>query len=283
LDFLCGIAAPRAARRIWARIMREEFGAKTDRACLLRGGEHAWGNAYLRMTANRPVNNIVRETIEALIQACASGQLTGSFPFDEPLGLGHSPEAQQVRRDLERILFHEAKLGTTVDPFAGSYAIEALTDEIEATTLAELAKVEDLGGAIAAVESGYYREQIAAHAWAQQRALETGDDVWVGVSEFTGPDEIDVQVARTPEYAGERLETAEARQKQALDALRAERDGDAARTAVDALATAAKDPAVNLMPSLIECALAYATIGEMCAALRDVWGSADYSTVSVLS
>jgi methylmalonyl-CoA mutase N-terminal domain/subunit len=283
LDFLRGIAAPRAARRIWARIMREEFGATTDRACLLRGGEHAWGNAYLRMTATRPVNNIVRETIEALIQACASGQLTGSFPFDEPLGLGHSPEAQQIRRDLERILFHEAKLGTTVDPFAGSYAIEALTDEIEATTLAELAKVEDMGGAIAAVESGYYREQIAAHAWAQQRALETGEDVWVGVSEFTGPDEIDVQVARTPEYAGERLETAEARQKEALDALRAERDGTAAATAVGALAKAAQDPSVNLMPLLIECALAYATIGEICGALREVWGSADYSTVSVLS
>jgi methylmalonyl-CoA mutase N-terminal domain/subunit len=282
LDFLRGIAAPRAARRIWARIMREEFGAKTDRACLLRGGEHAWGNAYLRMTANRPVNNIVRETIEALIQACASGQLTGSFPFDEPLGLGHSPEAQQVRRDLERILYHEAKLGTTVDPFAGSYAIESLTDEIEATTLAELAKVEELGGAIAAVESGYYKEQIAAHAWAQQRALETGDDVWVGVTEFTGPDEIDVAVARTPEYPSERLETAEARQCEALARLRAERDDAAVRTSLDALAKGAKESEGNLMPLLIDCALAYATIGEMCGVLRGVWGSADYSPVSVL-
>ena len=282
LDFLRGIAAPRAARRIWARIMREEFGAKTDRACLLRGGEHAWGNAYLRMTANRPVNNIVRETVEAIIQACASGQLTGSFPFDEPLGLGHSPEAQQVRRDLERILFHEAKLGTTVDPFAGSYAIESLTDEIEATTLAELAKVEDMGGAIAAVESGYYREQIAAHAWAQQRALETGDDVWVGVTDFTGPDEIDVTVARTPEYPSERLETAEARQREALARLREDRDDATVRTTLDALAKGAKNSSVNLLPLLIDCALAYATIGEMCGVLRDLWGSADYSPVSVL-
>ena len=275
LDFLRGIAAPRAARRMWARIMREEFGATSDRACMMRGGEHAWGNAYLRMTTNRPVNNIVRETVEAIIQATASGQLTGSFPFDEPLGLGHSMEAQQVRRDLERILFYEAKLGTVLDPFAGSYVIESLTDQIEADTLTELAAVEALGGAVAAVESGYYHDRIAASAWRQQRALETGEDTWVGVNDFTGDDEIDVQVQLTPEYPSDRLESAESRQREALAALRRERDGRAVTVALHGLESAVKNPSVNVIPAMIECASVYATLGEMCDVLRDhlgVWG-----------
>lgn len=272
LDFFRGVAAPRAARRIWARIMREEFGAETDRACLLRGGEHAWGNAYLRMTAVRPVNNIVRETLEAIISATASGQHTGSFPFDEPLGLGHSPEAQQVRRDLERILYHEAKLGARLDPFAGSYLVESLTDEIEARTLEELEHVEKLGGAVAAVETGHYRDRIAASAWRAQRDLETGDEVWVGVNAFTGPDEIDVQVARTPEYAGERLETAEARQVAGLTELRRTREQRAVADTLRALDAAVADPARNVIPAMIDCASAYVTLGEMCDVLRDHFG-----------
>ncbi|MGH3756854.1 methylmalonyl-CoA mutase family protein [Actinophytocola sp.] len=275
LDFLRGIAAPRAARRMWARIMREEFGAKSDRACLLRGGEHAWGNAYLRMTTTRPINNIVRETVEAIIQATASGQLSGSFPFDEPLGLGHSREAQQVRRDLERILFHEAKLGATLDPFAGSYVIEALTDEIEADTLDALERVEQRGGAIAAVESGYYRDRIASNAWDQQRAMEVGDDVWVGVNAFTGEDELDVEVKLTPEYPGEKLASAEERQCAALRELRAERDDAAVAATLRALEKAARDERHNVMPELIDCALAYATVGEICDVLRDCFGLAD--------
>jgi methylmalonyl-CoA mutase, N-terminal domain len=280
MNFFRGIAAPRAARRIWARIMREEFGAQTDRACLLRGGEHAWGNAYLRMTSARPVNNIVRETVEAMIQACASGQLTGSFPFDEPLGLGHSPEAQQVRRDLERILYYEAKVGSTLDPFAGSYLIESLTDEIEETTLEELARVEEIGGAVAAVETGYYHGQIAQAAWQQQRLLESGEETWVGVNRFTGPDEIDVGVERTPEYPSDRLETAEERARDALSALRAERDETAVSRSLEQLGAAIDDPAVNLMPPLVECALAYATVGEMCDVMRSRWGSADSAGIA---
>jgi methylmalonyl-CoA mutase N-terminal domain/subunit len=275
LAFFRGIAAPRAARRIWARIMREEFGARTERVCLLRGGEHAWGNSYLRMTASRPINNIARETVEALIQACASGQLSGSFPFDEPLGLGHSPEAQQVRRDMERILYYEAKVGDTLDPFAGSYLIESLTDEIEATTLQHLAEVEDLGGAVAAVESGFYHQQIAENAWQEQARLEDGSETWVGVNAFTSDDEIDVQVQRTPEYPSDRLETAEERACDALARLRSERDSTAVARTLGALATAVRDEAANLVPYFIDCALAYATIGEMCDVLRDAWGTAD--------
>jgi methylmalonyl-CoA mutase, N-terminal domain len=272
LEFFKGIAAPRAARRIWARIMREEFGATSDRACMLRGGEHAWGNAYLRMTAARPVNNIVRETLEAVIQGSASGQLTGSFPFDEPLGLGHSPEAQQVRRDMERILFYEAKLGSTLDPFAGSYLIESLTDQIEADTLRELETVEQLGGAVAAVETGYYRDRIAASAWRQQQALEIGDETWVGVNAFTGDDEMDVPVQVTPEYASERLDSAGDRQKQNLRAVRRERDGRAVADALRDLEAAAGHNETNVIPAMIDCALAYASIGEMCDVLRDRFG-----------
>jgi methylmalonyl-CoA mutase, N-terminal domain len=274
MDFFRGVAAPRAARRIWARLVRDRFGAKNDRSCLLRGGEHAWGNAYLRLSRSRPVINIVRETVEAMIQGMASGQLTGSFPFDEALRLGHSPEALQVRRDLERILYHEAKIGQHLDPFAGSYLIESLTDEIEQEVLDELAVVEQMGGAVAAVETGYYRRRIAEHAWEQQRRLEDGEDVWVGVSRYTGPEEIDVQVTLTPEYPPEQVESAEERQVAALAQRKRGRDGRRVAGTLRDLETALRTDR-NVMPPLIEGALAGATIGEMCRVMRDVLGNAD--------
>ncbi|GAC1324172.1 MAG: methylmalonyl-CoA mutase family protein [Mycobacteriales bacterium] len=278
LRFLEGVAAPRAARRMWARIMREEFGAKTDRACLLRGGEHAWGNSYTKMTSRRYINNIVRVTIEAMIQACASGEVTGGLsPFDEPLGLGHSIEAQQVSRDIQRIILHEARLGDVLDPLGGSYAVEKMTDEIEARTRAELDHVEGNGGALWGVESGYYRSSIAASAWDSQRRLEDGEEVWVGVNRFKGPEEVDVHVERTPEYDPELLLTAEERQVASLAALRRERDdGRVHRTLAD-LRAAAGNESVNVIGPMVECALAYATIGEICDVLRDVFGEAIYT------
>lgn len=276
LRFLYGIAAPRAARRIWARIMREEFGAKDDRTCLLRGGEHAWGNAYLKMCVQRPVNNIVRATLEGLIQAFAGGEISGGYPFDEPLGLGHSIEAQQVARDLSRILQHEAGAAEYLDPLAGSYVVESLTDQIERETLEELARVEKLGGAISAVETGYYRSAIARSAWEAQRRVESGEDVWVGVNRFTGPDEITVNIDRTSEYELDRLENAEPRQIAAVRQLRRERDQRHVGVSLETLRSAAGRSSANLVPPLIECALAYATIGEICDVLRDVFGEADY-------
>ncbi|WP_249010648.1 methylmalonyl-CoA mutase family protein [Conexibacter sp. DBS9H8] len=278
LAFLPGVAAPRAARRIWARIMREEFGAKLDRTCLLRGGEHAWGNAYTKMTAHRYINNIVRATIEAMIQATASGEVTGGLsPFDEPLGLGHSIEAQQVSRDIKRIIFHEAKLGRTLDPLGGSYAVEKLTREIEERTLAEMETVAKGGGAIWGVESGHYRAAIAQSAWEHQSELENGQEVWVGVNGYTSDQEIDVEVNRTPEYDPALLATAEERQKAELMALRRERDDRLVAATLTALKQAARDPGANLIPPMIECALAYATIGQICHVLREQFGEAMYS------
>lgn len=252
--------------------MRERFGAKEDRSCILRGGEHAWGNAYLRMTTQRPVNNIVREAVEAIIQGTASGQHTGSFPYDEPLGLGHSIEAQQIRRDLERILHYEAGISDYVDPFAGSYVIESLTDEIEANILEELQVVRDMGGAAAAVDNGYYKQQIGDAAWASQQLLETGQDVWVGVNRFTGPDEVEVAVQRTSEYDEDLLESAEERQKVSLAELRRTREGAQVAASLRELEQVARKPGENIMPALIECAKAYATIGEICGVLRSEFG-----------
>lgn len=277
MNFLYGVAAPRAARRIWARIMREEFGAKDDRTCILRGGEHAWGNAYMKMSVSRPVNNIIRATVEALIQAFASGEVSGGHPFDEPLGLGHSIEAQQISRDVARILRHEARVGDYLDPLAGSYVIETLTDQVERETLEELERVESLGGPVAAVESGYYRSVIAQSAWESQRRIESGEEVWVGVNEFNGPDEIDVKIERTSEYDAERLESAEARQIEALRHLRRERNDTEVGRTLKALHAAATDEGTNLLPPLIDCALAYATIGQICDVLRDVFGEAAYT------
>jgi methylmalonyl-CoA mutase, N-terminal domain len=278
LAFLPGVAAPRAARRIWARIMREEFGARADRTCLLRGGEHAWGNSYTKMTARRYINNIIRATVEAMIQASASGEVTGGLsPFDEPLGLGHSIEAQQVSRDIKRIIFHEAKLGRTLDPLGGSYALEKLTREIEEETLAEMAHIEERGGAVWAVESGYYRAAIAESAWADQQRLEAGEEVWVGVNRFVDEGEIEVEVNRTPEYDPDLLETAEERQCAALAELRREREGAAVARTLGALRDAARDPDRNVVPALVECALAYATIGEICDVLREEFGEVVYA------
>jgi methylmalonyl-CoA mutase, N-terminal domain len=276
LDFFYGLAAPRAARRIWARIMREEFGAKDDRTCMLRGGEHAWGNAYLKMCVQRPANNIIRGTVEALIQTLASGEVSGGHPFDEPLGLGHSIEAQQLARDVSRIVQHEAGATRYLDPFAGSYVIESLTDQIEAETLAEMAAVQEIGGALAAVETGYYRAKVAESAWAAQRRIEAGEEIWVGVNAFNGPGEITVDIERHSEYDEELLETAEERQIAALKRLRAERQSGPVRDTLEALHKAAFDESANLLPPLIDCALAYATIGEICDTLRDVFGVADY-------
>ncbi|WP_206996891.1 methylmalonyl-CoA mutase family protein [Trinickia mobilis] len=274
LNFLYGIAAPRAARRIWARIMREEFHAREDRSCILRGGEHAWGNSYMRMTDVRPVNNIARATIEAIIQATASGEIAGGVPFDEPLGLGHSLEAQQVSRDIARIVQHEAQLSECLDPFAGSYVIESLTNKIEEETVTELENVERLGGAIAAIETGYYRTQVSASAWEAQRLIESGENIWVGVNRFNGPEEIDTNVSRTPEYRASTIDTAEERQLKDLRELRQHRDHKAVASSLTALAGAARDEQTNLLPHLIDCALAYATIGEICDVLRDVFGEA---------
>ncbi|MCW2780318.1 MAG: methylmalonyl-CoA mutase [Marmoricola sp.] len=277
LDFMYGLAAPRAARRIWARIMREDFGAKDDRTCMLRGGEHAWGNAYLLMSAQRPANNIVRASIEALIQTFASGEISGGHPFDEPLGLGHSIEAQQISRDVARIIQHEAGASHYLDPFAGSYVLESLTDQIEAETLEELKRVEDLGGAVVAVESGYYMSRIAQSAWQSQARMESGEDVWVGVNAFNGPGEITVDIQRTSEYDQVLLESAEVRQVAALKELRRERDDEAVQRTLSVLRTTAENEAVNLIPALMDCALAYATIGEICDTLRDVFGEGVYT------
>ncbi|GAA2116237.1 methylmalonyl-CoA mutase family protein [Actinomadura alba] len=275
LDFYRGIATPRASRRIWARIMREKYGAKQDKTCLLRGGEHAWGNAYLRMTTQRPVNNIVRQTLEALIFGLASGQHTGSIPFDEPLGLGHSIEAQQIRRDLERILHYEARITDHLDPFAGSYVIERLTDEIESEIMEALQRVRDLGGAGEAVDSGYYRRAIGDTAWESQQRLEAGEDVWVGVNKFTDDSEIDVAIQRTSEYDSDKLQSAEERQVANLRDLRREREDRRVTESLTVLEKAARDERTNLMPALIQCAHSYATIGEMCGVLREVFGEAE--------
>jgi len=228
------------------------------------------------MTPNRAVNNIVRATIEALIYSLASGDVPGGVPFDEPLGLGHSIEAQQVARDVQRILLHEARVGDVLDPFGGSYAIEALTKEIEAETLDELGRVTDAGGAVAAIESGYSRKVIARSAWRAQQRLETGDDVWVGVNRYVGENEVDVQIQRSSEYDLDRRANAEDRQIESLKRLRADRNSSEVQTTLRELRSVALTDE-NLLPALIACAKAYATIGESCDVLRDVFGEASYA------
>ncbi|HOJ13525.1 MAG TPA: methylmalonyl-CoA mutase family protein, partial [Deltaproteobacteria bacterium] len=175
--------------------------------------------------------------------------------FDEPLGLGHSQEAVQLQIDATRILIYEAKVADVCDPWAGSYFMESLTDKIEEEALAELEKVEKMGGAIAAIENGYMQRAVAKSAYERQKRIEGLEEFVVGVNCFTGENEIEIMVNRVVEatYDPELMETAEERQKASLAALRRERDGRAVLSSLKALEAKAKDEKENLMPVICEC------------------------------
>jgi methylmalonyl-CoA mutase N-terminal domain/subunit len=266
-----GVASGRAARRVWARIMRERFGAKSDRTCMLRGGEQAWGPSYMYTHKDQPIQNIIRATISGVIQAFGGGQIV-ICPFDEANSLGHSIEAQQIARDTARILMYESKVTEVPDPFAGSYAVESLTDDIEEQIWAVIDEVDAIGGAVEAVESGYYRQQISASAWKSQRDLEDGTRVWVGVNSFKEPDDLPLSLPRHLEYDRERMEAAEERQVAALKTLRGERDNREVSRCLAELRTVAEKPDENVLPTMVECAEAYVTLGEMTEVLTDVFG-----------
>jgi methylmalonyl-CoA mutase, N-terminal domain len=228
-------------------------------------------------TVQRPINNVARAVVGGIAAGMSSGLPAAFPPFDEPLGLGHSLEAIQLQMDATRVLIFEARVADVIDPWAGSYFMESLTDETEAAAQAELDKIEAMGGAIAAIESNYMPRAVAKSAYERQKRLENQEEFVVGVNCFTGDNELEVPVQRVVEelYNPEQMATAEERQLAKLARLRRERNGDAVARSLAALEADAKDAAANVMPALIECVKSDATLEEMCDVLRGVFGEAE--------
>jgi methylmalonyl-CoA mutase N-terminal domain/subunit len=270
------IAFQRVSRRMWARMLKERFGAKDPRSMMIRAPITAHIGPS-STTVQRPINNVARAVVGGIAAGMSSGLPAAFPPFDEPLGLGHSLEAIQLQMDATRILIFEAKVADVVDPWAGSYFMESLTDETESGAQAELDKLEAMGGAIAAIENSYMPRAVAKSAYERQKRLESQEDFIVGVNCFTGDNELEVPVQRVVEelYNPEQMATAEERQLAKLAQLRRERSRDAVARSLAALEADAKDDSANVMPALIECVKSNATLQEICDVLRGVFGEAE--------
>jgi methylmalonyl-CoA mutase, N-terminal domain len=256
----------RAARRLWARIMKERFKAKDPRSMMLRFHTQTAGSM---LTAQQPDNNIVRVTIQALAAVLGGTQSLHTNSRDEALGL---PTEASVRIALrtQQVIANESGAADIIDPLGGSYAIEAMTDEIEAKAQTYLTKIDELGGMVQAISKGYVQREIQEAAYAWQKRVEAKDLVVVGVNAFKSED-VAVPVMKI-DPALEEQQAARVRQ------LRKERNDGAARSAVDAVRTGAKGKE-NLMPLIVAAVKAEATLGEISDALRDVFGEYRESVV----
>ncbi|MDQ7783988.1 MAG: methylmalonyl-CoA mutase family protein [Desulfomonilaceae bacterium] len=273
------VAFQRAARRMWAGMLRERFGAKNPRSMMIRQIATAHVGCT-STTLQRPLNNLIRAVVGALAGAMSGGVPLAFPPYDEPLGLGHSLEAQQLAHDATRILIYEAKVGEVVDPWCGSYFMESLTNEIEEAARLELEKIEKMGGAVAAVDNGYMHRAIAKSAYERQKRLETREEFQVGVNCFDGPHELELSTGRTvPEvYDAELLNSAEERQKATLKQVKRERHERETARALNELHRRARDGYANLLPEILDCVKSYATLQEICDVLREVFGEAKPAT-----
>ena len=259
-DFFEEIAKFRAARRIWARVMQERFGARNPRSWQLRFHSQTAG---VSLTAQQPYNNVVRTALQALAAVLGGTQSLHTNALDEALALP-TAEAATLALRTQQIIAHESGVVDVVDPFGGSYFVERLTSDLERDALEYFARIDSMGGMIEAIERGYPQREIADSAYQFQQAVEAGDRIIVGVNEFVTDDEPPVGTLYIDESAGEK-------QLAKLDALKRQRDQARVQSTLDALRRGAA-AADNTMPLLLDAVRAYATVGEMCDALRDVWG-----------
>jgi methylmalonyl-CoA mutase N-terminal domain/subunit len=257
------VAKFRAARRIWAEVMRDEFGALNPKSTMLRFHTQTAG---VQLTAQQPEVNLVRVTVQALAAVLGGTQSLHTNSFDEAIALPSAKAARLAVR-TQQVIAHETDLTATVDPFAGSYAVEAMTDTIEAEIRRLMAAVEDLGGAVAAIEAGYQKREIENAAYDVTRSIEDGSRVMVGVNKFVHEDDEIFEPLRADP-------TIEAHQCERLAALQVERDNEVVTRHLDELKAAASDPdsGVNLLYPMRDALRARATVGEVCNALRAVWG-----------
>jgi methylmalonyl-CoA mutase N-terminal domain/subunit len=255
------VAKFRAARRLWATIMRDRFGATEPRSMMLRFHTQTAG---VQLTAQQPEVNLVRVAIQALAATLGGTQSLHTNSFDEALAL---PTEQSARLALrtQQVIAHETDVARTVDPLAGSYAIEAMTDEIEAEVLAAIAEIDDMGGAVPAIEESHQKREIERSAYEYARAVESGDEIVVGVNAFELDDEPQPQLQRVDE-------SVRADQVASIERIKQQRDSDAVAAALDAVrAAAATDD--NLLVPMRDALAARATLQEVCDVLREQWGS----------
>ena len=273
MDFFLEIARARAVRRIWARIMKERFKSENPRNWVPSGLGAAVEGRYC-CTTQRPLNNLARGIIMGVAAAMSGGRPSGGVPYDEPLGLGHSREATQLSQDAARIMRYEARLGEVIDPLAGSYYVESLTDQVETEILEIMNKIEAMGGAVEAIKSGWMQREVARNAYQFHKEVESGQRVMVGVNRFTADNELNVATSRlVPHpYDPTKREDAEERQLVNLAKVKKERDNRRVQSTLKELHKAAQDEKENLIPYFLDCVKAYATVGEMCNVLRDVFG-----------
>ena len=259
-DFFEEIAKFRAARRIWARIMRDRFKAVNPRSWQMRF--HAQ-TAGVSLTAQQPYNNVVRTALQALAATFGGTQSLHTNALDEALALPTEAAATLALR-TQQIIAHETGIVDVVDPFGGSYFVEKLTCEIEDAAMAYIDKIDRMGGMVPAIERGYPQSEIAESAYRFQRAVESKEQVIVGVNEFVSAEHGEIGTLYIDESAGERQLTR-------LDETRRRRDRSRVEAAIERLQTGAQGES-NLMPLLIDAVKAHATVGEMCDGLREVWG-----------
>ena len=265
-DVFREVAKFRAARRLWAHLMRDRFGARTERAQMLRFHAQTGGST---LTAQQPENNIVRVALQAFAAAAGGCQSLHTNGFDEALALPTERSATLALR-TQQILAAESGIIDVPDPFGGSEYVEALTDQIAHAAQALIDEIDAQGGAVAAVESGWMKSAIEEQAFATQRAIESGELVIVGVNRYVGEPE--------PEGALHRLDPAlERRQVDRVQALRARRDAEACERQLSAVLGAAHDPAQNVLLPMRAALAARCTIGEVCGVLRSAWGTHDAS------
>ena len=260
MNFFEEVAKFRAARRMWARIVTERFGAKDPRSAMLRFHTQTGGAT---LTAQQPENNIVRTAMEALAAVLGGTQSLHTNSFDEALSLP-TERAVKVALRTQQVIGYESGVTETVDPLGGSYFVESLTREIEERASEYLDKVDGMGGAVAAIEAGFFQDEIHEAAYRISQGVESGDRVVVGVNRFVDPDEepVDIQLID---------EEGVVRQVERVRRLREERDDAAVRTALAQVEETARGTG-NLLPSMKEALRARATLGEVSDALRGVFG-----------
>jgi methylmalonyl-CoA mutase, N-terminal domain len=262
IDFFEEIAKYRAARRIWARELRETFGAKDPRSWLMRFHTQTAG---VSLTAQQPLNNIVRTAIEALAGVLGGTQSLHTNSYDEALALP-TEEAVRIALRTQQIIAHETGVASTIDPLGGSYFVEALTDELEAKAYEYFAKIDELGGMVAAVKESFPQREIADASFELQSEIDAGRRIVVGVNAFTEGDDHETSILKIdPGF--------ERKQIARVQAVRARRSGAEVEQALSTIREQAARSEVNLMPALLDAARVHATEGEIVGALQDVWGS----------
>ena len=259
-NFFEEIAKFRAARRIWSRLMKEKYGAKNPKSWQFRVHTQTGGST---LTAQQPDNNIVRVTVQALAAVLGGTQSLHTNSRDEALALP-TEESARIALRTQQIIAYETGVTDTVDPLAGSYFVESLTDQIEQQVLDYMKKIEDMGGAVSAVEQGYMQREIHEKAYEFQKKVESGEEVVVGVNKFRIEGEKQPELLRVDPSLGKV-------QRAKLEALRSRRDNDKVQAALEALRTGAKGTD-NLMPLILDAVRVYATIGEICGVLREEFG-----------